>query len=68
MFTEQILIFQEGLFVRRTDDNSPGRCICSPNRYHFFQGRRKVVSGHFLATEQIQKINFRVPKHGRKSA
>ena len=51
VFTEQILIFQEGLFVRRTDhnfpeevfsarrtdNNFPGRYNCSPNRYHFFQ-------------------------------
>ena len=51
MFTEQVLIFQEGLFVRRTDhifpeevfsarrtdNNFPGSSICLPNRYHFFQ-------------------------------
>ena len=51
VFTEQILIFQKGLFIlrrdhnfpeevfssRRTDKNFPGRYICSPNRYNFFQ-------------------------------
>ena len=72
MFTEQIIIFQEGLFVRRTDhnfpgdlfllvehdNNFPGRCICSPNRKHFF---KKGMSAQipifqeqfFFATKQI---------------
>ena len=47
VFTEQILIFQEGMSVRRTDTIFPGALfMCSPNRYRF---SRSTV----LATEQI---------------
>ena len=36
VFTEQILIFQEGIFFRRTDTIFPGaNFMCSPNRYRF---------------------------------
>ena len=62
MFTEQILIFQEGIFFRRTDRNFPGdvfsarrtdknflgRYIFSTNRYHFFQ---KGLSVHRIDTD-----------------
>ena len=60
MFTEQIPIFQEGMFVRRTDTNLPGahfmgspntdfpgRYVCSPNRYKFSR------SPFYGFTEQI---------------
>ena len=33
LFVEQTLIFQEGLYVLRTDTNFPGGSICSSNRY-----------------------------------
>ena len=61
MSTKQILIFQEGVFVRRTDTSFPGEVFFGyradtyfpgalfrlPNRYRFFR------STNFLATEQI---------------